>query len=60
MNITELIEKLEKIAVNNGDMRVVLPQSCMDEKTLQEKEWNADISEVETSGTGTEKVTLIY
>jgi len=60
MKITELVEKLEQIAVDNGDMEVVLPQSCTDEITLEERAWNADISEVETSGTGADKVTLIY
>jgi hypothetical protein len=60
MNITELIEKLEKIAVDNGDMEVVLPQCITNEITKQVTEWNAEITEVETSGTGIDKVTLIY
>jgi len=62
MNITELIEELRMLLSEFGDLEVVLPQGC--DFDAEEEDGlvscSAEISIVETAGSGVDRVAVIY
>ena len=62
MSITELIEELQMLLSEFGDLEVVLPQGCdFDAETGEETEsWDAEINEVEIDDSGSNLVVVIY
>jgi len=62
MSITELIEELQMLLSEFGDLEVVLPQGCDFDVEAEEAlvSCSAEISIVETAGSGVDRVAVIY